>query len=147
MSIEERLKDLILTRYVSIREFTQVADIPYTTLDSIFKRGVANSSVSNIIKICKALNLSVDALADGEIVTRYSNNQAAPPTDVKEIVNEAKSKLAHSDILTIDGHNIDIEIVEPIIEALDIGYEMVKRKSNKQKGTTKTITKTITKTE
>jgi len=140
MNIEERLKDLILTRYVSIREFTQVANIPYTTLDSIFKRGVANSSVSNIIKICKALNLSVDALADGEIVARYSNNQAAPATDVKEIVNEAKSKLAHSDALTIDGRGVDIEIVEPIIEALDIGYEMVRRKSAK-----KVVTETITK--
>lgn len=68
MTTEEKLKDLILSRYKSIREFTLEIDFPYTTLDSIFKRGINNSSVSNVIKICKALHISADALAKGEIV-------------------------------------------------------------------------------
>lgn len=130
MSIEEKLKNIILTRYMSIREFTQVADIPYSTLDSIFRRGVENSSVSNIIKICKILNLSVDALADGEIVVRRSRDQVTS-NDVRDIVNEVKSKLSHSDALTIEGHNVDKKSVEPILDALDISYEMVKRRSSK----------------
>ncbi len=67
MTIEERLKDYILSRYNSVREFTIHADIPYTTLDSIFKRGIGNSSVNNVIKICRALNISADELADGNI--------------------------------------------------------------------------------
>lgn len=67
MTIEEKLKDHILTRYKSVREFTIEANIPYTTLDSIFKRGIGNSSVSNVIKICRALNISADKLADGII--------------------------------------------------------------------------------
>ena len=58
MTIEEKLKELILNRYHSIREFTIQHDIPYTTMVSIFKRGVDNSSLTNIIKICKALNIS-----------------------------------------------------------------------------------------
>ena len=132
MKTEEMVRDLILSRYKSVREFTQTFDIPYTTVKSILERGIGNSSVNNVIKICKALNISADALANGEIVPRYEKS-TTPTTDVKEIVNDAKSKLAHSDVLTIDGHNIDIEIVEPIIEALDIGYEMVRRKSVKQK--------------
>ena len=67
MTIEEELKAYILSRYNSVREFTIQADIPYTTLDSIFKRGIGNSSVNNVIKICKALKISADALADGNI--------------------------------------------------------------------------------
>ena len=67
MSIESKLKDMILERYHSIREFSNTVDMPYTTIDSILKRGIANSSVSNIITICKALQISADALADGEI--------------------------------------------------------------------------------
>lgn len=70
MTREEKLKLLILSRYKSIREFTIAIDIPYTTIDSIFRRGIDNSSVSNIKKICDALNISVDALADGEIKTK-----------------------------------------------------------------------------
>lgn len=131
MTTEEKLKELILTRYNSIREFTQAADIPYTTLDSIFRRGVENSAVSNIIKICKALNISADALADGEIVPRHVQKESVS-TDVKEIVNDAKSRLYQS-TLTIDGNPVDTESVEPIIDALNIGFEMVRRKNHKQK--------------
>lgn len=68
MTTEEKLKELILSRYKSIREFTLEIDFPYTTLDSIFKRGLNNSSVSNVLKICEALHISADALAKGEIV-------------------------------------------------------------------------------
>ena len=139
MAIEQTLKDLILKRYNSIREFTQVADIPYTTLDSILKRGVSNASIGNILKICKALSLSVDALANGEIVYKFEESQAAPVMDVKDVVNDVKYKLHSADHIVIDGKEIDIEIVEPIFNALDIGYEMTKKNSAK-----KAITKTIT---
>ena len=70
MTIEEKLKNLISERYHSIREFAIYIDMPYSTLDSIFKRGIGNSSVTNIVKICKALHISTDALADGEIRPR-----------------------------------------------------------------------------
>lgn len=72
MIIEQKLKELILERYQSVREFTIQHDIPYTTLDSIFRRGVGNSSVNNVIKICKALGISADALAEGKIEKRRS---------------------------------------------------------------------------
>ena len=53
MTIEKKLKDLILSRYHSIREFTIQHDIPYTTMDSIFRRGIGNSSVTNVKKSVK----------------------------------------------------------------------------------------------
>lgn len=67
MTIETKLNDFILTKYNSIRDFAIRNDIPYTTIKSILSRGVGNSSVNNVIKICKALNISVDALSEGEI--------------------------------------------------------------------------------
>ena len=70
MTIEDKLRNHILSRYKSLREFTQTADIPYTTLDSILKRGIGNSSINNVIKICKALHISADELADGNIKSR-----------------------------------------------------------------------------
>lgn len=135
MTAEEKLKEFILSRYNSIREFTIDADIPYTTLDSIFKRGINNSSISNVLKICKVLRISVDALADGEIVPR-GENDLSPVKDVNQIVNDVKYQLSHSDTLVIDGKDIDIESVEPIIDALDIGFEIVRKKNAKQNVTT-----------
>lgn len=75
MSIEEKLQEHILSRYRSIREFTIVNDIPYMTVQSVFKRGIGNSSVSTIIKICKPLGISVDSLAEGKIESiEYNKN-------------------------------------------------------------------------
>lgn len=68
MLIEEKLKLLILERYHSIREFSFKIDMPYTTLDSIFKRGINNSSLTNVIKLCNGLGISVDGLAKGKII-------------------------------------------------------------------------------
>jgi hypothetical protein len=39
-------------------------------MSTIFDRGVNNSTISNIIKICRELDISTDALADGEISPR-----------------------------------------------------------------------------
>lgn len=72
MTVEEELKALILASYKSIREFSIALKMPYSTLDSIFKRGVENASIGNIIKICTALDLSVDELAAGRLAARQA---------------------------------------------------------------------------
>ena len=70
MLVEEKLKSYILERYKSIREFTISIDMSYSTLDSIFKRGIGNSSLTNVIKVCRGLGISVDDLADGKITPK-----------------------------------------------------------------------------
>jgi hypothetical protein len=64
---EDKLKDYILSKYKSMREFTGAIDMPYSTVDSIFKRGIRKASVDNVIKICDFLNISTDALINGSI--------------------------------------------------------------------------------
>ena len=130
MTTEEMLKELILNRYNSIREFAISIDMPNSTIDSIFRRGVGNSSVINIIKICKALNISADALADGEIVPskpRVTSN-AVNSYDVNEILNETKDILIHSGKITLDGSPITKSGIESIIDAIDVGVEIAKKK-------------------
>lgn len=72
---EDKLKDYILTKYKSIREFSLSIDMPYSTIDSIFKRGVRKASVDNIIKICDFLNISTDSLIAGRIESKSSEPQ------------------------------------------------------------------------
>lgn len=133
MSIEEELKDLILKRYHSIREFTMTIDMPYTTMDSIFRRGIGNSSVSNIIKICKALGISADALADGEIV--FVEKKVGKPSknisnmiEIKDVLSETRELLSQNGFVTLDGKPISKNGIESIMDAMDIGVEMVKKK-------------------
>ena len=129
MSIEEKLKDLILQRYRSIREFTQVIGMPYGTFDSILKRGVENASIQNIIKICKELGISADELADGHIVPYSSVSQRR--TDAKEIttiVNRVKTALADESNVTLDGEQIAPEDARTLVTTLEITVEMLRRK-------------------
>lgn len=63
MEKAKALKQLILEQNMSVRKFSQQAGMPYTTLRSILERGVGNSSVDNVLKICKALNITTEQLS------------------------------------------------------------------------------------
>ena len=133
MTTEEKLKDLILKRYHSVREFTIANDIPYTTIHSIFKRGIGNSSINNVIKICKALGISADALADGEI-SPIKDRPSAPANgkvEITDILEDTKDTLIHSGKITLDGNPIGKDGIESIIDAIDVGVEIAKRKNTK----------------
>ena len=125
MTIEDKLKNLIKSRYGSVREFTIMADMPYSTVATIFSRGVENSSVNNIIKICKELNISADALADGKIVP--VNTEDKEITEFREIINELKYKVMSCDELTLDGVPVNEFNRDGIVQALEIVIEIVKR--------------------
>lgn len=70
MKIEEELKNLILSKYKSLREFSIELNMPYSTLDTILKRGIQKASINNIIKICNCLDISTDELANEKIVAK-----------------------------------------------------------------------------
>ena len=122
MTTEEKLKGFILTKYHSIREFTQSIDMPYSTMTTILKRGIDNSNVQNIIKICQALEISADDLADGHIVPieKPSNDL----TKIEDIIAETTQKLLNSDQLTIDGKPASVEDIYFIISTLDTALEI-----------------------
>ena len=133
MTIEDKLHELILTRYHSVREFTIAIDMPYTTMHSIFKRGIGNSSVTNIIKICKALGIIADALADGEIVSvrERSSKSVTPNTyvEVEEILEDTRELLTQRGFITLNGKPISKAGIDSIIDAMDVGVEIAKKKN------------------
>lgn len=77
-TIENKLKELILTKYKSLREFTLKIGMPYSTFDTILKRGVDKANIINILKICNELNISADRLANG--IIEYNNIQKDIPS-------------------------------------------------------------------
>ena len=65
--LEIKLRNLMINKCGSVSAFAASIGIPYTTVDSILKRGVQKANIDNIIKICAALEISVDELARGVI--------------------------------------------------------------------------------
>lgn len=130
MTTEDKLKGLILKKYHSVREFALTHDIPYTTIHSIFRRGIGNSSVSNIVKICKALGISTDALADGEIkaIDDKSAKLIADDLDLEELIDDSKEFLKHDKSIKLNGQPLAKSEIDSLIDTIDIGVEMIKKK-------------------
>ena len=128
MSIEEKLKGLILSRYRSLREFTQTIDMPYQTMDSILKRGVDKASISNIIKICKALDISADELANGHIVPNGLRHTTLEMTEIIDVLEFVKSNFHDRSDLTIDGRPADEDDLSLLSDGLTITIELLKRR-------------------
>lgn len=49
MKIEEALKNLILSKYGTVKDFSLATELPYGTVDAILRRGIHKASVTNII--------------------------------------------------------------------------------------------------
>lgn len=129
MTIEEKLKDLILTKYRSIREFTQTIDMPYSTFSTIISRGIENSSVNNVIRICKELGISADALADGRIV-HVSNDYQKEELDIDHVINDVKGKVLSYDNLKLRGKPLDPAARLLLADYLDVTIELASRQIN-----------------
>ena len=91
------LKGLIEDTGLSLKAFSEKAEIPYTTLRSMLERGIGNASVDNVIKICKTLNISVEQLevmADGD-TSKHSKIKtiAAHLPDGVELTQEEEKDL------------------------------------------------------
>lgn len=74
--MEDELKKIIIEKFGSVRQFATRIDIPYTTVDTILKRGIDNSNVTNVIKMCKGLNISVDKLIDEHKIVKITFDNA-----------------------------------------------------------------------
>ncbi len=57
MSREQKLRNIILDKYVSLRQFAKEADIPYSTLMTLLSRDIGGASFDVVMKICQKLNI------------------------------------------------------------------------------------------
>lgn len=114
--LEEKIKNLIIERYGSIRQFALKIDIPYTTIDSILKRGIDNSNVSNVLKMCKALGISVDkSIESNDLISNLSFDNA---TYMKPIIDD--ENMVQIPVLGTIKAGIAIEAQQDILEYIEI---------------------------
>lgn len=57
MTREQRLRNLILDKYKSLRQFAIESDIPYSTLMTLLSRDMGGASFDIVVKICKKLEV------------------------------------------------------------------------------------------
>lgn len=67
MTTEEKLKEMMIAKSGSINKFSHECGLATSTVVTMMDRGVSKTNINTIIKICRHLGISVDALADGRI--------------------------------------------------------------------------------
>lgn len=117
--LEDKLKELIINKYGSIRQFSFKIDIPNTTVDSILKRGLDNSNVGNVIKMCKALDISIDTLLENKEITPNLTFDNATYIDMN-------SDCTQIPVLGTVKAGIAIEAQQDILEYVDIPKEWLR---------------------
>lgn len=65
---EELLKELIVDRYKTLREFSYDINLAPTTVQNIFSRGLDKTSRSTLLYICEKLKINAGDLLKGKIV-------------------------------------------------------------------------------
>lgn len=75
MNREEFIKQLIISKYGTIKNFSEFINVPYTTIRSILERGIGKAGIDNVIKICKGLEVSPEQLS-----TDFSLNECISNT-------------------------------------------------------------------
>lgn len=91
---ENHIKELIINRYGSLKKFCELIDMPWTTLDSILKRGFANSNITNVMKISHELKVDTESLASGKII--HPIERAVSPKIIRyyEMLNNTGKRVA-----------------------------------------------------
>lgn len=127
MTIEEKLKQYIELKYKNLREFSLQNNIPYSTMYAIIVRGVKNSSLTNILKVCAALKISADALAQGEILPYFNHdNNFLGFTELNELLFYFRASLLPKD-LSLNGERLTAEEIIMVTEGLSSLFDFISK--------------------
>lgn len=67
MTLLEKLEYLMQQKGINNSQLAKGADIPYTTVDGFFKKGMDNVKLPTLRKLAKYFNCTLDYLVDDEI--------------------------------------------------------------------------------
>lgn len=121
--MEDEIKKLIIEKYGSMRSFSDKIGIPNSTVVSILDRGINNSNISNVMKMCKELKISVDKLVDENKIVSILQFDNAKISDIL-------SDTIQIPVLGTIKAGTAIEAQQDIIEYIDIPKEWTKGNKN-----------------
>ncbi len=130
MTVEQMLKTRIIEEYGTLSSFVEKNGLNYSTVDSILKRGILNSNINNVIKICKALHISTDALAEGRIEP-VMDDRKSQSIDVARFVQMLKFALSNSRDVNLDGKPLSDAEADFLTDSLSLVIEQMRKRREK----------------
>lgn len=123
---EDKLKQLILSRYSSVKSFAEENGMPYSTVRSILERGIMNANVENAIKICSVLGIRPEIFSPllgtpdshPEILTIYNQLEEPKQEKVLDYAKEQLEEQNNSKIVSIFDKSQDDDYITDYVEGL-----------------------------
>lgn len=133
-TIEDNLKELILLRYGTMINFSQAVNISNSTLSSIISRGVHNASVNNINKICKALDISADGLANNQIIpTTEKTSDEKHFKSLNEMIAYLEYLLHTNENMKHEGETLTDNDKQFIIDMMECSCHILEKNKKREK--------------
>lgn len=115
MDKAQKLKKIILSKYKSINSFSKLVDIPSSTLNSAFEKGIGGMAVDRVIRICDELCIDVktfDPVYQNDISTK-EHKILNSFSKLNEIGKDEAIKRV-SELTLIDSYSYKINTVKPV---------------------------------
>lgn len=126
MEREEVLKNYICMKYKSVRQFAIDKNLKYSTIASLLSHDLGKANIDTVFEICKALNISADALImNGIIVEKPIDNKHIQNTRrieayalFIEIMHGARQFTIDDKLLTYEECRIFVAGIESLIDLI-----------------------------
>ena len=94
MTREKYLKKLIKENGLTVKEFAQSIEMPYSTLLTMLNDGkVGNAAVDSVIKICKGLNITIQELQSSQDSEDAQPQPLVLSRHEKQLINNYRKKV------------------------------------------------------
>lgn len=134
MTLEEQLKQVILSKYKSVSAFSQSIGLSNSTVDSMLNRGLYNAGVGRVMKIFDALGIDTESLAVGRIIYIDGKNEVETEKAPAPSEDSAEAQFSKLEIETVlvslgfiqDGEHItdsDLRFINGILDIIDAWFE------------------------
>lgn len=133
MTIEERLKMFIIGKYGTVLNFSKKIGLPNSTVVGVLTRGVHNSGVDNVVKICNELDISVDALAEGRIEPKKQVPVVELESDIAEVYAQLVKRLSVYNDMILDGEPLSEVERFTLCDSLELELEKIRRVHDRER--------------
>ena len=93
----ERIKEIKKEKGITNKQLSQLADVPYGTLNKILGSETKEPSINTIIRIATALGVSTDYIINGT----NKNTPQFVEKDEREVLIDMLSKLSDEDLIEL----------------------------------------------
>lgn len=132
MTLEEQLKQEIITQHGSVSSFSKSIGLSNSTVDSILTRGIYNSGVGKVMQIFDSLGIDTESISVGRIIYAGAETKKSPTPpegsageNGKLSVEEVEKVLLSLGLIQ-EGQDVtedDLRFINSVLDLIDMWFQ------------------------